>query len=215
VDRYAIETLKIPGLILMENAGRNAADQTEQFLGGVAGKSVAVVAGGGNNGGDGFVVARHLALRGAEVVTFIVTEPEKISGDAEVNLAAIYHLGHDVRSEHGHHVAEMLKDLGRFELIIDAVGGTGIKGELKEAMAAAVEAINAAGKPVVSIDIPTGLDCDTGQAGKPTVKANVTVTMLARKKGFDAPGAAQYTGEVRVVDIGIPGELVAEMALRQ
>jgi len=215
VDRCAIETLKIPGLVLMENAGRNAADQIERFLGGVEGKSIAVVAGGGNNGGDGFVAARHLAIRGAHVVTFIVAVADGISGNAEANLSAIYHLGHDIRDSAGHGVAELLEQLKSFDLVVDAIGGTGIRGELKQGIAAAVEVVNAAGRPVVAIDIPTGLDCDTGQANDPTIRAALTVTMLARKKGFDAPQAAQYTGEVRVVDIGIPVEMVADMAMKQ
>lgn len=212
IDRCAIEILKIPGLILMENAGCNAADHIAEFVAEPAGKLIAVVAGGGNNGGDGFVAARHLAVKGAEVVTFLVAPAEKISGDAEINLGAIYHLGHDIRSRDGHGVAEMLEELKKFDLIVDAIGGTGIHGPLKPDIAAAVEVVNAAGKPVVAIDIPTGLDSDTGQAGDPTVRAVMTVTMLARKRGFDTPAAGRYTGLVRVVDIGIPIGQVAEIA---
>jgi NAD(P)H-hydrate epimerase len=212
VDRCAIEILKIPGLILMENAGRNAADAVADFLGGAGGKSVAVVAGGGNNGGDGFVAARHLAMRGANVVTFIVAEAHRITGDAAVNLGAIYHLSHDIRQRDGHGVAELLGELKAFDLVVDAIGGTGITGQLHGDLAATVDVVNGARRPIVAIDIPTGLDCDTGRASDPTIRAAMTVTMLARKKGFDAPGAEKYTGEVRVVDIGIPAELVAEIA---
>jgi NAD(P)H-hydrate epimerase len=211
LDRCAIERLGIPGVILMENAGRNAADAVAELLGRADGRSVAIVAGAGNNGGDGFVIARHLALRGAAVVTYLVVPPVKITGDARVNLDALRALRHDVRKAADvlDGLAEQLKD---FDAVVDAVGGTGIRGALRGRLAAAVEQINAAGRPVVAVDLPTGLDCDTGEASGPAVRAALTVTMLARKKGFDAPGAAAYTGRVRVVDIGIPPEVVADIA---
>jgi len=98
-------------------------------------------------------------------------------------------------------LADALKE---FDLVVDAVGGTGIQGPLRGDAAIAVQQVNAAGKPVVAIDIPTGLDCDTGQAYEPTIRAAMTVTFVARKKGFDAPGAEQFTGEVIVADIGVP-----------
>lgn len=200
----------------MENAGRNAADAIEQFVGGAAGgRRIAIVAGGGNNGGDGFVIARHLVMRGAEVVTFLVVPEEKIAADAAVNLKIIRNLGHDIRCIAGELAAKLSGELGKFDLIVDAVGGTGIRGELCGVLAAAVEQINAAGRPIVAIDIPTGLDCDTGAAKGPTVRAAMTVTFVARKKGFDAPDASTYTGEVRLVDIGVPAELLARLAAQQ
>ena len=212
LDRCAIETVGVPGVVLMENAGRNAAGEIEKFLQAAAGRSIAIVAGAGNNGGDGFVIARHLAMRAANVVTFLVVAPEKVSGDAKINLDILNGLGHDVRQAVGRELAALAQSLRAFDLIVDAVGGTGIRGALKGDLATAVEQINAAGRPVVAVDIPTGLDCDTGQAPGPVIRAEMTVTMLARKKGFDADGAEGYTGEVRVVDIGIPPELVAEIA---
>jgi NAD(P)H-hydrate epimerase len=211
LDRCAIDRLGIPGVILMENAGRNAADAVAELLGGAAGRSVAVVAGAGNNGGDGFVIARHLALGGAAVVTYLVVPPAKITGDARVNLDALRALRHDVR-EAADALDGVAQQLKGFDAVVDAVGGTGIRGPLRGGLAAAVEQINAAGRPVVAVDLPTGLDCDTGEASGPAVQAALTVTMLARKKGFDAPGAAAYTGRVRVVDIGVPPEVVAEIA---
>ncbi|MDY6914097.1 MAG: NAD(P)H-hydrate epimerase [Planctomycetota bacterium] len=212
VDRYAIRQVGVPGVVLMENAGRRAADEIERFLGEAAGKSVAIVAGAGNNGGDGFVIARHLAMRGIKVVTFIVASPEKISGDAEINLNILRKLDHDVRDATTEALKNLTGAIKSFDVVVDAVGGTGIQGALRGDIATAVEQINAAGLPVVAIDIPTGLDCDTGLAAGPTVKAALTVTMLACKKGFDAEGAAAYTGEVRVVDIGIPAEVVRGIA---
>jgi NAD(P)H-hydrate epimerase len=212
IDSYAVSALGVPGVVLMENAGRNAADAIERFLGGAAGRKVAVVAGAGNNGGDGFVVARHLAMRGASVVTFIAAPVERIAGDAKVNLQVLQELGHDIRhAASTGKLGSLSKGLSKFDLIVDAVGGTGIQGTLRGEAAAAVGQINAANRPVVAIDIPTGLDCDTGEAPGPTVKAAMTVTFVARKKGFDSPGAAAYTGQVVVADIGIPADVAIRL----
>jgi len=223
IDRCAIETLEIPGLILMENAARNATDEIEKFVGSVDGKSFAIVAGSGNNAGDGFAIARHLQMRGASVVTFLTAPAEKLTADAGVNLRAIRNLGHEIRDSSAASASELAGELENFDVIIDAVGGTGIRGSLKGQSGLAVEAINlAAGsapsgreKMVVAIDIPTGLDCDIGRAEGPCVRADLTVTMLARKKGFDAPQSLDFTGEVRIVDIGVPCEYVAAIAAKE
>lgn len=204
LDRRAIETWGVSGLVLMENAGRQAADAFEGYMGGAASKRVAVVAGAGNNGGDGFVIARHLHLRGAEVAVFIVANRAKLTADAGANLAILERLGLDVRDCAGSELDELAGELGAFDLVVDAVGGTGITGPLRGVAATAVRQINASLRPVVAVDIPTGLDCDSGQAHDPTVRAQLTVTFAARKVGFDAPGAADYTGRVVVADIGVP-----------
>ncbi len=213
IDHHAIEMLEIPGLVLMENAGRSVADAVEDILGGAAGRSVAIVCGVGNNGGDGFVVARHLAIRGANVTTFIISPQEKITSDASVNLDILRKLGHEIRHAASDESLENLAEsLRAFDLIVDAVGGTGIRGALRGELALAVEQINAAGGDVIAVDIPTGLDCDTGEAPGEVVRAKLTITFVARKKGFDAPGAAEFTGQVRVTDIGIPPDIVARIA---
>jgi NAD(P)H-hydrate epimerase len=212
IDRFAIETLGVPGVVLMENAGRLCADAVGDFLHGPAGRKVAICAGAGNNGGDGFVMARHLSMRGAAVAVFLVSPAERLSGDAEINYRIARNLGLDIREVGSAELASLSKELAGFDVIIDAVGGTGIRGALRGDIAVAVEQINAAGVPVVAVDIPTGLDCDTGRADGPAVRAKLTVTMVARKKGFDTPASAEFTGEVRVVDIGIPAEVVQRMA---
>jgi len=212
IDRYAIDVLGIPGVVLMENAGRQVADAVEELLGDLPGRAVAVVAGAGNNGGGGVVAARHVAIRGGRVVTFLVVPAEKITGDARINLSIIRNLGHDLRLATGAALETLGDALDKFDAVVDAVGGTGIEGPLRGDIAEAVEQINLAGKPVVAVDIPTGLDCDSGRADGPVVRAAVTVTFVARKKGFDAPGAEAYTGQVRLADIGIPPEQVAALA---
>jgi len=205
-DRRAIEVWGVPGVVLMENAGRNATDTIEHFCQGLEGRTIAVVAGRGNNGGDGFVIARHLRLRNAQPTVFLVADPAGLTGDSEAHFRPLAHVGVTVHERHGDAIDGLGEDLAAFDLVVDAVGGTGIKGALRGHPAEAVEQINAAGRPVVSVDIPTGLDCDTGAAAGPTVRAALTITFVARKLGFDAPGAADYTGDVIVVDIGVPFE---------
>jgi NAD(P)H-hydrate epimerase len=211
IDRFAIETLGVPGMVLMENAGRQVADAVADLLGGpggLTGRRVAVVTGSGNNGGDGFVVARHLTLRGVGVAVFMIAPDEKLAGDAAANYAICAKLGLDLRAVSGAaDLAALAARLAGFDAVVDAVGGTGIRGPLRGEQAEAVEQINAAVRPVVAVDIPTGLDCDTGLAAGPAVLAAVTVTFVARKKGFDNPASREYTGEVRVADIGIPSNL--------
>ncbi|MBT3199378.1 MAG: NAD(P)H-hydrate epimerase [Phycisphaerales bacterium] len=208
VDRAAIDHLGIPGLILMENAGRNCAAVIDGFFDRRSVSSIAIIAGSGNNGGDGYVIARHLAMRGFAVKTLIICPREKISGDADVNLRAISALEHDIEFLTPQQLSELSQRMAPFDLIVDAIGGTGISGALRGGAAIAVEQINLAGKPVAAVDIPTGLDCDTGQADGSVVKAELTVTFVATKKGFSLGNAADYTGEVVVADIGVPAELI-------
>ncbi len=203
-DRLAIEQWGVPGVVLMENAGRGATDAIEDFFGGATGKSIAVISGVGNNGGDGFVIARHLHLRGASIRVFVVGDTAKMTADASTNFAILKPLEIDVHHLASEEIPNLSETLRGFDLIVDALGGTGISGPLRGDLAIAVAQINAAGKPIVAIDIPTGLDCDTGVAHEPTIKARLTVTFAARKIGFDVPGASDYTGKVVVADIGVP-----------
>ncbi len=209
IDAVATHELGIPGVVLMENAGRNAASRIVSFSSGEPGP-IAVVAGGGNNGGDGFVIARHLVNRGRDVIVYLVAPRKKIAGDALINLEIIERLGHDLRAVSADPSA-LSDGLTACAVVVDAVGGTGISGALRGDMADVVTRINDAGRPVVAVDIPTGLDCDAGTAAQPAVRADMTVTFVAAKKGFSAPGAAAYTGEVVVVDIGVdPGAIISK-----
>jgi hydroxyethylthiazole kinase-like uncharacterized protein yjeF len=209
IDRIAIETLGVPGVVLMENAGRNCADEIERFMRGVSARRMAVVAGKGNNGGDGYVIARQLHNRGARVEVFLLADDDAIAGDAAVNLTIIRNLAlpiHSPADARPESLGQRLLD-GAFDLIVDAIGGTGISGTLRGGLAEAVEQVNRAAAvgsiPVVAVDIPTGLNCDTGRAEGPAIRADRTVTFVARKMGFDQPASLEFTGEVAVVDIGI------------
>jgi hydroxyethylthiazole kinase-like uncharacterized protein yjeF len=209
-DRHAIEDLGIPGIVLMENAGRQAADEAERLLAAGRGRRALVVAGRGNNGGDGFVVARHLLVRGYEPSVLVVAEEDKLTGDALANFRLLVPLGIrvDVCSGDTATVAAAIAEASAAaDLVVDALLGTGLAGNVREPLRSAIEAINCAGdtgKPVLAIDIPSGLDADSGRPLGEAVRAAATVTFVAAKVGFTAPEALPYTGRLVVADIGVP-----------
>ena len=209
IDRYAIETLGVPGVVLMENAGRNTAHIARSMLAAIGGHSAVVLAGAGNNGGDGFVIARHLLREGIAADVYLVAPEHKITGDAEINLRILRAMNVPLRLAATPAEDLPAENLAKYDLLIDALGGTGISGALRGSLAEAVGQVNSAGRPVLAVDIPTGLDCDTGQADGPAVRAERTVTFLARKAGFDTPGSKAYTGQIVVADIGIDADAAA------
>jgi NAD(P)H-hydrate epimerase len=211
VDACAIETLGIPGVILMENAGLACAHQAVEMLAGTGQKRVAILAGAGNNGGDGFVMARHLRIARIETTVYLVADEQKLTGDARINWDAARAVGVSTKVL-GDDISAVSRALLEADFVVDAVGGTGIRGALRGTPAEVAREINAAGRPVLAVDIPTGLDCDSGRAEGPAVRAVRTVTFLARKQGFDVPDAQEYTGEVYVAHIGIPLADVARRA---
>lgn len=213
IDSLAVEKFGMPGELLMENAGANAARIIDEHFG-LSCRSAAVVAGAGNNGGDGYVIARHLLAKGWRVAVFMLAPEHKITGDAMLNLQIIRRMGLDIRPfANPAATTTLTESLRGFDLVIDAIAGTGLDGPLREDIAAAVEQVMAAGRPVTAIDLPTGLDCDTGKPlGPSVIKAELTVTFVARKTGFDAPGSEKFTGRVVVADIGIPDDLAEKFA---
>ncbi len=251
IDRRAIEEYGIPGLILMENAGRNAARIIrgifEEHSGGEAGARpltfaeanvkgwrdsrnsgtkvmptrgagfVAIVCGRGNNGGDGFVIARHVANVDIPVELFLACDPASLIGDAATNYAIVERMG---LPRHKFDAAQAISAnkarLAEALVVVDAVLGTGFSGDVRSPIDLVIEAINGPHEPpssrrVVAIDVPSGLDCDTGRPSNATVRADVTVTFVARKLGFDAPGALDYTGRVIVTYIGAPPRLIDDV----
>jgi len=206
-DRWAIETLGLPGIVLMENAGRQIAEAARAMLAGRAKPRVVILAGPGNNGGDGFVVARHLAMAGIRAEVALLAPREKIVGDADTNLRILEAMGFQIRVLAGAAramVGALRPLLAEADLVVDGLLGTGTRGEIREPYASAIGAVNDARRPVLAIDIPSGLDPDTGKPLGPTVRATKTVTLAAVKVGFRKPGAAEYTGEVVLADIGVP-----------
>ena len=210
LDRRAIQDLGIPSLVLMENAGRTTYQILRQEFPGLQGE-VAVVAGRGNNGGDGFVVARYLANAGIPVAVFLLGPEEQVSGDARVNLEILAHLGVEV--------VEVLTEadlnpfihrLAKAGLIVDALLGTGLNSPVTGLMAALIERLNHLRAPVLAVDIPTGLSADTGEVLGVALKARVTVTYGWPKLGQVLPPGRDYAGRLWQVDIGIPPILARE-----
>ena len=202
VDQRAIEELGLPGIVLMENAARGAVE----ILLAAGGKSpVVVCAGKGNNGGDGFAMARHLENRGFDVTVDLFANPDELQGDAAVNYHILQRSGTPIRQRGQHFTqSQLLADWSAAVGLVDALLGTGVRGEVREPYAAAIATINNSAKNVLSVDLPSGLDCDTGESLGVCVRAHCTATFVARKIGFDRPSARAWTGEVHVVDIGIP-----------
>ncbi|HUE16842.1 MAG TPA: NAD(P)H-hydrate epimerase [Planctomycetaceae bacterium] len=210
VDRRAIDEFGMPGIVLMENAGRGAAELLVRL--GIGGQ-VIVCAGKGNNGGDGFVIARHLENRGVEVRVLLFADSQTLQGDAATNFHILRMAGTPIFEYH----AATKPDTWGAELrscgcIVDALLGTGMQGTVREPMATVIHHINDAGVPVLAVDLPSGLDCDTGQPLGTCVRAAHTATFVARKLGFDVPAAAPFIGEVHVVDIGVPQALFSRFA---
>lgn len=210
VDRRAIEELGLPGIVLMENAGRGAAELLIQL--GVDGP-VTIVAGKGNNGGDGFVIARHLANHGFDVRVLLFADPHHLTGDALANYRVLCGSGLSPRNCTEGGLADCDGVLRSGSWIVDSLLGTGTQGTVREPFATVIEQINAAGVGVFAVDLPSGLDCDTGKPLGPCVRAAHTATFVAPKKGFGAPRATDFTGSVHVVDIGVPRSILQAYAL--
>jgi len=206
-DRHAIEDLGVPGIVLMENAGRQAADEAVRLLADCGGSRALVLAGRGNNGGDGFVIARHLVTRGFAVQVLLLAGPQEVRGDAATNLALLHPLGITVTTlpenpgEVGQCISQHAKEC---DLLVDALLGTGLTGDLREPLPSAIQAINAAARPVLAVDIPSGLDADSGRLLGAAVRATATVTFAAMKVGFQKPHAKDYLGRLTLADIGVP-----------
>ena len=211
VDRRAIQDYGIPGIVLMENASRAVADFARRRLSSLVNPRVVVVTGTGNNAGDGFAVARLLHNAQLPVVVFLAGDPARITGDARTNLEIIQRMQLDIRtlSQDQQALDGLRTELAKADLVIDAIFGTGLSGQVHGFYAQVIETLNAADSPILAVDIPSGLDCDTGLPLGLAVRAVATVTFVARKKGFVAPGADAYTGQVHIADIGAPRELFA------
>src|SRR5437762_994268 len=176
LDRRAIEEFGVPGVVLMENAGRGATEVLVSL--GVSGR-VAICCGKGNNGGDGFVIARHLDNRGVGVRVLLFTRPDELTGDAAINYRIIERSGLPIVVQPD--LASLPGELTAAAWVVDALFGTGLTGAVRSPFDAIIAAVNVGGRPVLAVDIPSGLDCDTGLTPGPTVRAAHTVTFVAEK----------------------------------
>lgn len=208
IDRRAIEEFGMPGIVLMENAGRGAAELLMR-LGAIG--SIVVCAGKGNNGGDGFVIARHLENHRHSIKVLLYCSPDELTGDAAVNFRIIEAARTPVRVvEAVSSDLEFEPELAEADWIVDALLGTGAQGVVRAPFSMAIAQINRSGAHVLAVDLPSGLDCDTGRPLGACVRADHTATFVARKRGFDRPESREWTGTVHVIDIGVPHVLLHE-----
>jgi NAD(P)H-hydrate epimerase len=204
LDQLAVERYLMPSIILMENAARSATEQALDMLGGRTDATVLITCGGGNNGGDGLAIARHLHNRGLLVRLALACQPDQLAGDARTNLQIVQAMALAVEQ-----VTDGLSIPQGVDLIIDALLGTGLSQPPRWPYDRVIQAINDTRIPVLAVDLPSGLDCDSGQAlGHACIRARRTVTFVAMKTGFANPVSREYTGEVVVGDIGCPRELI-------
>jgi NAD(P)H-hydrate epimerase len=205
-DAWAINTLGIPGVVLMENAGRSCAEFIKKELAGVTNPKVCIFCGTGNNGGDGYVIARHLLNSDFEVVVVLCGDRDKVKGDAKINLDVLEGLGRSIEQlnlDDGDIPGRVKTFAGGADMLVDGLFGTGLSGQLSDEYKQLLESINSQHRPILAVDIPSGLDCDTGEPLGAAIRASYTVTFVAVKKGFSSAKASAYTGEIFVASIGI------------
>jgi NAD(P)H-hydrate epimerase len=242
-DKFAIESCHVPGMILMENAGRGAADVLSAMIGesrrglrrdasrAAQGRRavvpirhvrapgqpadypldarVVIVCGTGNNGGDGFVVARHLIARGAEVTVVLTGRSEKVTGEARINHDAFVDLGGGcIELPEGASIDGLVTELESADFVVDAIFGTGLDRPIRGHLIQVIEAINACRARTIALDIPSGLDADSGSPLGTAVLADDTVTFGHLKVGLLTPDGARLAGRVHVVDLGVPEALI-------
>ena len=209
VDRIAMDDFGIPGIVLMENAGRGISDRICEL--GLAGP-VVILCGRGNNGGDGYVVARQLVTRGFDVSTVSTSPGSELSGDTAINCRINDRLGIErievsLKDDVGFEAIRQLLD--RADWIVDALLGTGASGAPRDLMAKLIGLANEAPGRRLAIDIPSGLDCDTGETPGAVFRADYTATLAALKPAL-VNGVSRCAGVVSVHDIGIPKALIRD-----
>jgi NAD(P)H-hydrate epimerase len=208
VDRRAIAECGMSGLVLMENAGRGCVDLLCQL--GCRGP-VAIVCGKGNNGGDGFVIARHLAVK-----VLLLASPAELEGDAAANLRILQHcyvpiVDLSVAASGAFNPRRLTTELADAEWIVDALLGTGARGVPRPPLDTVIRVLSRHSANKLAVDLPSGLDCDTGEPADPTVRADHTATFVAPKLGFANPLAAEFMGQLHVLDIGAPRRLIEQI----
>ena len=211
-DRRTIDDVGIPSIVLMENAGRQAVAAMEAAFEDLADSRVGVLCGRGNNGGDGFVVARTLVQRGVDVLVFLLGSVSEVAGDARINLEILGRIGLTVVEVTSAQEWELhFSELSECDVVVDAILGTGFRGPLGGFLETVVADVNGMGAPVVSIDLPTGLSADTHALDGPAIEASMTVTLGAPKLPLILPPADSHCGDLVIADIGIPLPLFDEL----
>lgn len=206
LDRRTIEAYGIPSVVLMENAGRAVARKIFQDFP-KRNLRVVIFCGTGNNGGDGFVVARHLREDGAKVRVFLAGKIRDLKPDAAVNCGILTRLGQRV-DEIAVVDRKVLRGIAAADVVVDALFGVGLNRPLNDFFCGLIDALNAGGKPIVAIDLPSGLDATAGTIWGRAVRAQQTVTFTFPKKGFYRNAGPAHAGRITVVDIGIPKAVI-------
>lgn len=212
IDRLAIDRYRIPGIILMENAGRNAARIIRRTYG--EAHSARIICGPGNNGGDGCVIARHLHNVGWHVRVLLAADESRLSGDMRTNLDIVRAMGLEIAvAPDGAALADWTERITTDEIVVDALLGTGFQGAVRSPTAELISRINdAAHRATVAVDVPSGLDCDSGEPSNATIRADLTITFVAPKPGLTKATARPFIGRLEVADIGAPRELIEAVA---
>jgi hydroxyethylthiazole kinase-like uncharacterized protein yjeF len=211
-DRRTIEEIGIPSIVLMENAGRQVVAAMEATFEDLVERHVAVLCGRGNNGGDGFVVARTLLQRGIDVSVFVLGSVADIRGDARTNLEILGHLGLTVVEIVDGQAWELhFSEISSCDLIVDALFGTGLKTPLQGMLETVVADVNGSGIPVVAIDLPSGMSADTSDLVGDAIEAALTITLGAPKLPLVLPPAEMQAGDIVIADIGIPEAVIDDV----
>jgi NAD(P)H-hydrate epimerase len=210
IDQQTIDGIGIPGIVLMENAGRAVVTAIQEHFSEC--RCVAVVVGKGNNGGDGLVVARQLALAGHSVQIILVSLPHQFTGDALTNLQIAQNLNLSIaQASSESNLNQLERQISQCDLIVDAIFGTGLRGAVRGFVASVIACVNEGGCPVVAIDLPSGLETDTGVAVGACVKATHTVTMGLPKRGLLLHPGADTAGQLEIADIGFPPSVIESL----
>ena len=209
LDRRTIEEASIPGIVLMENAGRGAVREILASYPEILKGKVAILAGSGNNGGDGYVIARYLMNRGVHVKIFLLAERDKVKGDARSNLDILLKMNASITEVKDLDVWKaILPELEGYSLIVDAIFGTGLRSEVRGLVKEVINDINRFNIPKVAVDLPSGLNANTGEVLGACVKAKLTITFALPKRGLLIYPGADFAGRLKVVDIGIPSYIL-------
>ena len=211
LDKLAIKRYGVPSLVLMENAGRAVAEEVRKSLRGKKKPRVCVVCGLGNNGGDGFVVARHLMNAGIPAKVFLVGKARQLKPDAAVNCRILKRMKCPVIECRGTKFCASTGSITQADVVVDAIFGVGLDREIVEPFRSVIETINREAEYVVAVDIPSGLDGTTGAIYGVCVKADKTVTFSLSKKGFFRNHGPRQIGKIIVVDIGIPAQVIKKV----
>ena len=214
LDQRTIEETGIPGMVLMENAGRGSAGEILKSYPEIIKGKVAVIAGRGNNGGDGFVIARYLINRGISVMLFLLASKTEVKGDARSNLDILLKMKTCVREIKDTAAWKKgVAELRECHLIVDAILGTGLKLEVEGMIREVIDDLNHLKIPKVAVDLPSGLHATTGEILGVCVKADLTITFALPKRGLLVYPGTDFTGRIKVVDISIPSYLLEEEAV--